>query len=485
MKKKEASIAADIDIGQAGSCLYNRQHLIIYLACLFLFKLRFLLISLKRAFLYKVSYKVIHLPVLCLLMLLLGGLAHAEKVYIDITSPGLRKLPIAVQGFIGGSEISDIVKNDLTFTGLFDCIDEAAHIEKPEQPFNPNNWKGLGIDLVVKGKVMTEARSQKPEVRVVVSIYDVSDAREVLRKEYSGSSDLLRPISHSIANDIYKILTGQQGVFRTRIAFVGERSKGQGRGTGQENSELYLMDWDGNRMQGLGVTGGILLAPRWSLDGLKLLYSAERNRSWDIYLLDMNTMREKNIVRIGGLNMAGNFFPGNKEFVFSSSKDGKSNIHIGDILSMKGWKLISSPWIDVSPAVSPDGNAVLFVSNRAGSPQIYIADKDGNGIRRLTFEGSYNTSPVWSPKGDRVAFVSMVGGRNQIFIIKTDRTGLTQLTEKGNNEEPSFSPDGRYIAFTSDRDGTKGIYVMRISGEGQIRVTPKGFKAAGPSWAPF
>lgn len=400
---------------------------------------------------------------------------HAEKVYIDITSPGIRKLPIAVQGFISGNEISDIVKNDLTFTGLFDCIDEAAHIEKPEQAFNPNNWKGLGVEIVVKGRAIKDKG-----LSVIVSIYDVSDAREVLRKEYSGSSDLLRPISHSIANDIYKILTGQSGIFRTRIAFVGQGSKGKG----QENPGLYLMDWDGHRMHGLGLTGGILLSPRWSSDGTRMLYSAERNRSWDIYLLDMNTMREKNIVRLNGLNMSGNFFPNNKEFVFSSSKDGKSNIYIGDILGMKGWKLLSSPWIDVSPAVSPDGNNVLFVSNRSGSPQIYIADRDGSGIRRLTLEGSYNTSPVWSPRGDRIAFVRMINGKNQIITMKPDGTGVMQLTDRGNNEDPSFSPDGRYIAFTSDRDGSKGIYLMRSNGEEQKRVTPKGFKATSPSWSP-
>ncbi|MEW6739432.1 MAG: Tol-Pal system beta propeller repeat protein TolB [Nitrospirota bacterium] len=410
--------------------------------------------------------------------------AHAEKVYIDITSPGIRKLPIAVQGFIGGSEISDIVKNDLTFTGLFDCTDEAAHIEKPEQPFNPNNWKGLGVEIVVKGRAVTAVSSQQSAVRtkgqteelkVIISVYDVSEGREVLKKEYTAPVELMRPISHSIANDIYKTLTGQNGIFRTRIAFVGER---------EGKKELYLMDWDGHRMQGLGVTGGILLSPRWSSDGTKMLYSAERNRSWDIYLLDMNTMREKNIVRLNGLNMAGNFFPNNKEFVFSSSKDGKSNIHIGDILGMKGWKLISSPWIDVSPAVSPDGNNVLFVSNRSGSPQVYIADKDGSGIRRLTFEGSYNTSPAWSPRGDRIAFVRMINGKNQIFTMKPDGNGVMQLTDRGSNEEPSFSPDGRYIAFTSDRDGSKGMYLMRSNGEDQKRITPKGLKATGPGWSP-
>ncbi|MBI5213811.1 MAG: Tol-Pal system beta propeller repeat protein TolB [Nitrospirae bacterium] len=417
------------------------------------------------------------------LILLFTAPTFAEKVYIDVTSPGMKKLPVAVQNFTGGKEISDIVKDDLNFTGLFDCIDDAAQIERPEQPFNPNSWKGLGVELVVKGRVVAGKG-----LTVVVSAYDVSSAAEVLRKEYSGSADLLMPLAHSIANDIYKTLTGQQGIFRTKIAFI----KGQGsRVKGQENSELiahnselYIMDWDGHRPYGLGIRGGILLSPRWSPDGTKLLYSAERNRSWDIYALDMSAMKEKNIVRLSGLNMSGNFFPNNREFVFSSSKDGKSNIHVGDISNMKGWKLVSSPWIDVSPSVSPDGNHILFVSNRSGSPQIYMSNKDGNGVRRLTFEGTYNTSPAWSSKGDRIAFVRMIGGRNQIFIIKPDGNGSIQLTDKGNNEDPSFSPDGRHIVFTSDRDGAKGIYLMRVTGEDQKRITPKGIKATGPNWSP-
>jgi len=396
--------------------------------------------------------------------------AHAERVYIDITSPGISKLPIAIQDFIGAHEISDIVGDDLTFTGLFECIDNAAHIEKPEQPFNPNNWKGLGAELVVKGRVVSGKG-----LRIIVSAYDISEGREILRKEYSASPELLRTLAHSIANDIYKILTGQQGIFRTKIAFIGKR---------QNLPELFIMDWDGHRINKTGVTGGVLLSPRWSSDGSKLIYSAERNRNWDIYLLDMKTMVEKNAVALKGLNIAGNFFPNGKEFVFASSREGRSDIYIGDIANMKGRKLISSPWIDVSPSVSPDGSQILLVSNRSGSPQIYVSDKEGHNIRRLTFSGSYNTSPVWSPDGTKIAYVGMINGKNQIFTIKTDGTGISQLTDSGNNEEPSFSPDGRFIAFTSDRDGSKGIYLMRVNGEGQVRITPKGITATNPNWSP-
>jgi len=404
---------------------------------------------------------------------LLPPVAFADKIYIDITSPGLKKLPIAVQRFSGNNEIQAIIKDDLEFTGLFDCVDDAFQIERPDQPFSPLSWHGLGVELVVKGRVSVFAADK---FLVIVSAHDVSDGMEVMNKQYAGTSEMSRQVAHSIANDIYSVLTGQPGIFKTKIAFVGNRSGGK---------ELNIMDWDGHNMRGIGIAGGILLTPHWSYDKSKLLYSAERRRQWGMYIFDMNAGKERNLTLAGGLNLAGNFLPNNAEFIFSSAKDGNSAIYIAGSADVRGRIIISSPWIDVSASVSPDGKSIVFVSNRSGNPQLYIADRDGYGIRRLTFQGNYNTSPVWSSQGDKIAFASMIGGLNQIFIINTDGTGLTQLTDKGSNENPSFSPDGRYLTFSSTIDGPKGIYLIRINGEGLVRITPKGTTAFNPSWSPM
>ena len=397
----------------------------------------------------------------------------ADKIYIDITSSGIKKLPIAIQPFVGAKEVSDIVKADMTFTGLFDCLDDAAQIERPDQPFNMQSWKGLGVEMVIKG-VATRATAQS--INVTVSAFDVAEGREVLRKEYTAKPDLVRLLAHTVSNDIYKILTGQQGIFKTKIAFIAQKPG---------LKELYMMDWDGERMYPVGIKGGIILAPRWARDGSKLLYSAEKNRKWGIYQLDINAMRELSTIRLSGVSIVGNFFPDNRRFAFSTARDGYSDISIGDIGGNGSRKIIATPWIDVSPSVSPDGSTIVFVSNRSGSPQIYMSDKEGFNVRRLTFQGTYNTSPQWSPTGDKIVYASMIGGKNQIFTIKPDGSGVTQLTDAGNNEDPSFSPDGRYIAFTSNRQGPTGIFVIRANGEGLKRLTPKGFRAASPGWSPL
>jgi TolB protein len=418
--------------------------------------------------------KILSVALFILAALIPFSAIAAEKVYIDITSPGVKRLPIAIQPFTGAREVSEIIKSDMAFTGLFDCIDDAAHIEKNDQPFNPLSWKGLGVEMVIKGSITSSEGSSK---EITVRAFDVTEGKETLRKEYTASRDMMRQMAHMISNDIYKVLTGQNGIFRSKIAFVMER-KG--------SKQLYLMDFDGERMKPLGPSGGIMLAPRWSPDGAKLIYSSEKKRKWGIYIYDFNSGMEINTnIPLSGLSIAGNFFPDSRRFLYSSSREGNANIAVGNIGGTTPRRLMATPWIDVSPAVSPDGNSILFVSNRTGAPHLYISDAHGYSARRITFEGNYNTSPGWSPTGDMIVYASMINGRNQIFTIKPDGTGVTQLTKDGNNEDPSFSPDGRYIVFSSTRGGSKGIFVIRANGEGMRRITPRGFRAASPAWSPM
>ncbi|MFI5294788.1 MAG: Tol-Pal system beta propeller repeat protein TolB [Thermodesulfovibrionales bacterium] len=393
------------------------------------------------------------------------------KIYIDITSPSAKKVPIAIYELsgAGGKEISDVIRDDLVFTGLFTYVDSAAYIEPISQPFDPKNWTPLGVEAVVKGAVREDTK-----LTVSITLYDTSEGKAVLSKEYQAERSLLRQLGHTISNDIYGLLTGRPGVFRTRILFAGER---------RGEKDLYVMDWDGQRLRKLGLRSSLLLSPHWSADGTRAIYASERSRQWGIYLLDFLKMTEKRIFVSKGTNMAGDFFPKGNSFVFSSTKDGTPDLFTYNIDNGGLKKLTSTHGIEVSPSVSPDGQFIAFVSDRGGTPQIYVMRSDGSEVRRVSFEGNYNTSPCWSPNGDRIAF-SGRRGKNQIFIVKPDGSELTQLTDAGNNEDPSFSPDGRYIAFTSDRDRAKSVYIMRANGESQHRITPKDLRAFGPRWSP-
>jgi TolB protein len=407
---------------------------------------------------------------LCAFLALIPSRA-AAKVYIDIVSSP-RKLPIAIQEFQGayGSRITAIVSEDLRYSGLFLPVESDAFLEGPVEPFKRANWAGTGAEAVVKGSVTA---GEKLVVRVM--LYDVFEGRLLYERKYNAPPSMLRPLAHAVAGDIYREITGRGAAFKTKIAYVTQ--------TG-ERHELNIADWDGKRRNNLGISSSALLAPHWSDDGGRLLYSAQRGRQWGIYLLDFGRMKESRVFSSRGINVAGDFLPGGESFTLSSSRAGTPDIYIYGIKSRKLKRLTSGRGIEVSPSVSRNGKKVAYVSDRGGNPQIYTIDKFGYNKSRVTFEGNYNTSPAWSPGGDRIAFCGRYNGKNQIFTVRPDGSELRLLTDSGNNEEPSFSPDGRFIAFTSDRDGTKGVYTMRANGEAQRRISPPGLKAFGAGWSP-
>jgi TolB protein len=381
--------------------------------------------------------------------------SHA-KVYIDITSPAIRQLPISIitRGTPVAKEIEWVVKNDLEATGLFSFVD----------PDVPGAEISANVEVEVSGGLT-----------VILSVKDIVENREVLKKRFDASKVIIRTMAHRISDDIYKVATGKKGIFSTKISYLVSSSPSR--------KELRLMDWDGFNSRRI-VSKGLISSHSWSHDGRFLLYSSERARRWKIYILNFRHGREMVLFSSRGLNLVGGTSV-NGLIAFSSSRDGSSEIYIIDIYGKGLKKLTRSFGIDVSPVFSPDGKKIAFVSDRGGSPQIYVMDTNGHNIRRLTFEGSYNTSPAWSPDGKWIAYVGRTDGKNQIFMVKSDGTNLRQITFTGNNESPSFSPDGMFIAFDSDRDGGRGIYIMRLNGEMQRRITPKNINAMSPEWSPY
>ncbi|MBI5407974.1 MAG: PD40 domain-containing protein [Nitrospirae bacterium] len=376
------------------------------------------------------------------------------KIYIDITSPAIRKLPISItsKGAFEAKAMEWVIKNDLEFTGIFSFVD-------PGVP---------GAEMTV----FIEADTSDG-IKVLASINDMIENREVFKKQYLGKN--MRSIAHSISNEIYKLVTGNNGVFRTAISYLAHLSSGV--------KELYVMEWDGNNPLKI-VSKGLMTSHSWSNDGGLLFYSSEKDHKWKIYAFDLGEFRERVLFHSTGLNLVGNA-SARGEVAFSSSRDGNSEIYVVNLDGGNLKKLTKSFGIDVSPVFSPDGSKIAFVSDRGGSPQIYLMDPDGGLVRRVTFEGSYNTSPSWSPDGKWLAFVGMKDGKNQIFMLKSDSTELRQLTFDGNNESPSFSPDGMFLAFDSDRDGSRGIYIMRVNGGEQKKITPKHIRAMSPKWSPY
>jgi len=426
-------------------------------------------------------------------LVLIGLLLVSEtpcqgRVYIDITAPHLRKIPTAVPLFkkLGSEDPTDhaeatfarLLSETIDFTGFFKMLDRQSFLEDPQEAslfqhaINFKNWTDIGAELLIKGAFRFDEDLLKMELR----LFDTFSGRLIIGKRYTGKPDDGRRMIRRFCNDVVRILTGHEGIFNTRIAFVSSS-------TGSK--EIYIADFDGHNPNQFTKTGAITLFPAWSPDGEWLAYTDYRKGKPDLYIRHLRD-RRGTVVSLQGSSITPAWVPG--EFALAASLSHKGNPSIY-MLTGKGkiMKRLTHHWdIDVSPSWAPKGEALAFVSNRSGSPQIYIKDINTGKTRRLTYEGNYNTSPQWSPRGDYIAYSGMVAGQGtNIYLISVEGGDPRQLTEKaGNNESPSWSPDGSLIAFSSDREGPSRIYIMNANGANQRRLLALDGEQTAPVWSP-
>ncbi len=407
------------------------------------------------------------------ILLCLAGPLRAG-IFIDITSESFRPIPIAVYDLMGsekGKTISDILREDFTLSGVFEVVPKDSYIETPLPVFNPFNWRPLGVEVVVKGSVDEDERA----VRASVYVYDVVEMRRVLQRRYTVQKDRVIVLAHRIAGDIYQSIIGREAVFTKTLSFVAQKG---------DKQSISLIDYTGKHLRDTGLREEIILAPNWSRDGWRLLYTAQKAHQWNLYYLDFKEGDKRLLYAARGVNIIGDFLATPEKCLITSSEAGSPDIYVYDLKTGKKKRLVGGPGIEISPRLSPDGRRIAFVSDRSGSPQVYIMNLDGTGLRRLTYMGNYNTSPTWSPDGKRIAYVSVVKDRSQIYLVDIDGRHPRALTSEGNNEDPDFSPDGGYIAFTSDRDGYRRVYVMLANGQNQRPITPERMEAFRPRWRP-
>jgi len=412
------------------------------------------------------------------------------KVYIDIDSPSFQQFPIAISDFqspaesvnksaVSGIALADDIKRYLTMTGIFNILNKKSFLEDnnpgtaaANENIRFSDWAMIGADYLLRGNI-----TQKDKELIVESrLYDVTRGELLFAKKYNSKINEQKTVARMIASDILLALTGDEGEFNTRIAFVFKQNS---------QADIYTVNYDGSEMKNVTSHKSIVVGPRWSPDGRYLAFTSYRDGQPEGYIRDLKNGTDKKVASFEGINLCGSFSPDGNKLLLTLSKEGNEEIYVLEIETMKLARITHNYSIDVSPTWSPDGKKIAFVSNRSGSPQIFVMDADGNNTKRITFEGNYNTSPSWSPRGDRIAYEGLVNGKFQIFSIDEEGNNLLQLTfDNAKNEYPSWSPSGRQIVYSSKINSKNKICIMNANGLNVRVLIEKTNSSLMPAWSP-
>jgi len=419
------------------------------------------------------------------------SVAQQGPLRLELTEGVIEPLPFAIPSFqaeVSGSEemaaqVTQVIADDLAGTGLFRQIPASAFISAPagfSAQINYPDWRAINAQALITGAVSVNGS----QLTVKFRVYDVFSGAEIGEGlQFAGTTEGWRRMAHKVADEVYSRITGETAYFDSRVVFVSETGPKDDR-----SKRLAIMDYDGANLRYLTDSSTIVLAPRFSQTGDRVLFTSFDSGFPRINVLDVASVSAQQITtQEGEMAFSPRFSRDGRQVIYSLSTGGNTDIWRTDLASGQHLRLTSTPSIETAPSFSPDGSQIVFESDRSGTQQLYIMSANGGEARRISFgEGRYST-PVWSPRGDLIAFTKQNAGRFHIGVMRTDGSEERLLTASFLDEGPTWSPNGRVIMFsreTQGADGSASLYSVDITGRNLRRVpTPSG--ATDPSWGPL
>src|SRR4051812_24575952 len=318
----------------------------------------------------------------CGTLLALVGLPAAAQFRVEISGVGATQLPIAIVQFRdedkSNQSPSAIIRADLERSGAFRIVDTGStsfdEASRPEMA----QWRARATDAPVAG---SGARLADGRFDVRFKLWDVVKGSELGGQSSAVEASDLRLAAHRIADFIYKKLTGDKGVFSTRIAYVTRAGS---------RHTLRVADADGENGQVALNSGQPIISPAWSPNGKELAYVSFERQKAVVFVHNVASGERRAIADFRGSNSAPAWAPDGERLAVTLSREGGSQLYSIGRNGGDPRRLASSPAIDTEAEYSADGRFVYFTSDRGGSPQIYRMAANGGAAERVTFSGSYN-----------------------------------------------------------------------------------------------
>lgn len=430
--------------------------------------------------------------------LLISWSAYAI-VDIELTQGVQGAIPIAIVPFSGQNEadsannVSTIITQDLQNSGRFRLMNKSDMQQFPNSADKVDfaYWQKQNLNNLVVGTVESVGGDRYQVKFQLLNAYANKQNRKndsapgwqssvLLSNSYTVNASQLRAVAHHISDLIYQNLTGDRGVFSTRIAYVVAQQSPQG-----SQYTLEVSDMDGYNPKPLLTSNQSIMSPAWSPDGQRIAYVSFEGGRAAIYVQDVNSGSRQLVSNFSGLNNAPAWSPDGRQLAVVLTRTGYPKIFIMNVNSRQLTQVTQGDSIDTEPAWSADGRVLYFTSSRGGGPQIYRQAVSGGTPTRVTFNGDYNASPSLSPDGKTLAVLNGSNNRFNIGVQEIGSGRYTILTHSGNDQSPSIAPNGKMILYAT-QSGGRGVLGM-VSTDGRVKIVlpSRQGDVREPAWGPF
>jgi TolB protein len=415
---------------------------------------------------------------LLVLMATAIGSAHAALT-IEIVGGAAQQIPIAVVPFAQPTaqpeNLATIINADLRRSGLFRALETRGVTNQPHDLAEVKypEWAALQAQALVIGKVEQQANNR---LKVSFRLLDVLKQNSLAGLEYDITPAQLRGTAHKIADVIYEKMTGEKGVFDTRITYVVKQGN---------RFQLQVADADGGNPQTVLASTEPIISPAWSPDGNKLAYVSFEKKKPVVFVQSLVTGQRQVLANFKGNNSAPSWSPDGSRLAIVLTYGANSQVYLINADGTGLQQLSHSNAIDTEPEWSPDGKWVYFTSDRGGSPQIYRMSTLGGDAQRVTFEGTYNVSPHFSPDGKLLTYIRREAGKFRVAQQELSTGQVQLLSESAQDESPSFAPNGRMILYATNINGKGVLSIVSADGRTKQRLSEAGGDVREPSWGPW
>lgn len=409
----------------------------------------------------------------CMLGLL--ALQAQAQFRVEVSGVGLTQIPVAISSFRGDDQspqkIAAIVQADLERSGQFKPLDTAPGLDETARP-DLSAIRLRGADALVAGSV---SRLADGRYDVRFRLWDTVRNQDLGGQSHAVPAGDLRLTAHRIADFVYERLTGDKGIFSTRLTYVTKAGS---------NYRLWVADADGENAQPAFSSPEPIISPAWAPNGNQLAYVSFEARKPVVYVQDIDSGKRRLVASFKGSNSAPAWSPDGSSIALTLSRDGGSQLFVMDARGGEPRRLMQSSAIDTEPVYSPDGKSIYFVSDRGGAPQIYRVGVTGGNAERITFSGTYNISPAVSPDGKWLAYISRVSGAFKLHVMDLASGTAVAITDTTADESPSFSPNSRMVIYATLMQGKEALMTASLDGRVKARLAGQSGDIREPDWGP-